>query len=60
MPKGSRWEEIIETIPESNEIGSSETTDPKATNQFLEKIKKIHITLARLIKGKETGEDTKL
>ena len=27
----------------------------KTTNQFLEEIKKIQITLARLIKGKETG-----
>ena len=27
MPKGSRWEEIIKTIPESNEIESSKATD---------------------------------
>lgn len=36
-------------------LGAVKQQTPKATNQFLEKIKKIHITLARLIKGKETG-----
>lgn len=36
-------------------LGAVKQQTPKTTNQVLEKIKKIHITLARLIKGKETG-----
>ena len=54
MSKGSRWEEIIKTIPESNEIESSKITEKinETKSCSLEKINTIVTPLTRLIRKK--------